>query len=707
MSRTAAKECMEMINFLSRMTDELIYLCDLKEKKIYFSENCVNKFPMPWVDASGYSLQQMQQFMRSKNGKKPFFNIEAFQNLPEDVIHQEYHFADEIGTECRIYSAEKMQYDSEGNPKWIIGYVSDIRFQLEHEKIHGSQEEVLTAALKKSIENDYEGFAICYCPRITLDSCEIQGVEAKICYYTEAEGRILPERFMPILEQTGMIAEMDRWLLHGALVQLKEWRRHLPKLHMSMNLSLLHMKEKTIWDQIFEELEDLDLPGNALTLELSENVCMRDYKSFQRIFERLRRKGIRIAIDDFKTGYSSLRYLSNLDVDEIEISPNIVSGIQYSAYNYRLLGNLVELAHGIKVSVCCKGAETEVALRSLKELQADFSQGPLFGKTMSKKAFEEAYIQKDSAAYEEYRANEARYRAIQIREQSLEQDYVRYEKMAAVLDGMDEVIYVSDPENQDLLYLNASGRKLTECYDYHGKKCYEVMFGKPSPCEFCQRNHVGRDAYHVWELDSDYLHRHFLVKNKLIQWTGKPANLTVGIDITEKEIMSKAAASKDPLTGVYNRKVFEEKVTEHMTKPGGTKDSMMILLDVDNFKAINDRYGHMAGDQVLKQMVEALRKVFRKQDLVGRLGGDEFLVFLKDFTDKEIISGRITEFQKILKENNQYQATCSLGATLVKRENFSYSDSLQKADVALYKSKENGKDMFCFAEQEIRKDNFK
>lgn len=693
MRKDMLKSCLESMRFFSRTTDEVMYLCDLDEKKVYFADNYARKLDISQMEGTEYSLEQIQQFMFSKSGKRAFFKPDTFKELPEKIVFQEYYLLDQQGQTIKIYSTEKLLTDRDGEPLCILGHVSDLVKEQSIDGLHRlEQEERLIEELKNSVLHDFEGFSISYQPCLETDSCRLCSAEARLCYQSPSRGEILAEQFVPLLEQVDLIAQTDRWVLRMALQQCKEWRKYVPDFRVNVNLSLIHMKERMIWEQLDQDLQALNLPGEAVTLELTESVYMKDHRSFNRIFKNLAQKEIRVAIDNFETGYSSLSYLKTISIDEIKINRRIISGIQHSAYNYRLLGNLIELAHRSKIQVCCKGVETETEFRILKELHPDLMQGYFFGKPFTAEEFFDAFINPDSAQYQEMREKEKKYCIMHDAESNLVQEYARYEKMAAVLDGMDEIVYVSDWASDDLLYLNAAGRELTNTYDYANKKCYEVIHGRATPCEFCQKKHAENDSYYAWELDSDYLKRHFLVKNKQTEWSGKKGNLTVCIDITEKEIMSKAA-SKDPLTGVYNRKAFEEGVRKYMQKDDG-KESALILLDIDNFKSINDTYGHIEGDAALKQMVEVLRQVFRKQDLVGRLGGDEFLIFLKNLTDREIIARRLETFQKLFTQQSKYQSTCSMGITTLRKEHFSYTESLNQADIALYRSKEAGKNKF-------------
>ena len=193
-----------------------------------------------------------------------------------------------------------------------------------------------------------------------------------------------PGEFIPLLEQSGMICEVGMWVLQTAVSQCREWRKKLPDFHISVNISYVQLRQKGIEEAVLALLQQMDLPGEALTLEVTESMQLQDYSYFNKIFYEWKRYGIQISIDDFGTGYSSLSYLKSIEVDETKIDRCFVSRIQHNAYNYRLLSNMIELAHSARIKVCCEGVETEEELLALKELKPDVLQGFLFAKPYKK-----------------------------------------------------------------------------------------------------------------------------------------------------------------------------------------------------------------------------------------------------------------------------------------------------------------------------------
>lgn len=402
----------------------------------------------------------------------------------------------------------------------------------------------LLEELKTSVSSGCKGFYLCYQPLINGKTYEIFGAEALLRFQSPTRGVVPPHEFIPVLEQTDLIYNVGEWVLKNALNQCKKWRTYRPDFHISVNISHIQFQDDEMVDFVLETLDTIGLPGDALTLEMTESMQLQDFQHYNKIFYQLEHYGIQIAIDDFGSGYSNLSYLKNLAVDEIKIVREFVSRIQHSAYNYRLLSNMIELAHSADIRVCCEGVETEEELRTIKELHPDLFQGFLFSKPYSTEQFEKKYFIHTCKEFQKCRQQEAYYQSLDFGGEAEGKELVEQEKLSIIVDSMEELIYVRDTYTYDLLYLNDAGRETTGVYDYRGRKCYEVLQGRSEPCEFCQQNYLNHSEYHVWEVASDYLKKNFLLKEKQIPWMGKMASLTIAIDITEKEIMSQKIQEK-------------------------------------------------------------------------------------------------------------------------------------------------------------------
>lgn len=260
----------------------------------------------------------------------------------------------------------------------------------------------LMEELENSVKHGYSGFSLVYQPQIKEGNYQLFGAEALLRYESSVRGRVMPNDFVPLLEQTGLICDVGLWVLRTALKQCREWRKKMPEFHISVNVSYVQLTQGDIMEKVLEELEKSGLPGEALTLEVTESMQLQNLQYYNKIFSEWKKAGIKISVDDFGTGYSSLGYLKQLEIDEIKIDRCFVSGIQNSSYNYRLLCNMMELAAGAQIQVCCEGVEEKEELQTLEELKPDLLQGYLFSKPCDIKQFERIYFDSTDLEYQEY-----------------------------------------------------------------------------------------------------------------------------------------------------------------------------------------------------------------------------------------------------------------------------------------------------------------
>lgn len=482
-----------------------------------------------------------------------------------------YHHKDDTDSGLLYLYAENAldQAKKEGKNRMIFFSADDYQRDLKQVE--------LVAEMKASVQANCKGFHLEYQPQISGRDFSIYGVEALLRYDSPSRGRISPDEFIPLLEQTGLISAVGKWIIETAVYQCKQWRKHIPNLHMSVNMSYVQLKKNCVTEMVLDALKKAELPGEALTLELTEHIQLQDYHHFNKIFYIWKQHGIRISIDDFGTGYSSLSYLKSIEINEVKIDRCFVEHVQYNAYNFHLLRNMIELAHSAKINVCCEGVETIEELMVLQELHADILQGFFFAKPCTVEAFEQTYICDESEAYRDRVEKEANIRSLKSGENQKRLEELCNEEIGNITESMDEIVYVSDPDTYQLYYLNETGRRLTGVYDYKGCKCYSVLQGRDEPCDFCTNEKLCKEKFLIWEMENQFLDKHFLVKDKLIPWKGKMARVEIAVDITEKEILS---------SKIQNRLRFERAIL----------DSCRILVSAsDAEKAVY---------QVLKIMIE-------------------------------------------------------------------------------------------------------
>ena len=165
-----------------------------------------------------------------------------------------------------------------------------------------------------------------------------------------------------------------------------------------------------------------------------------------------------------------------------------------------------------------------------------------------------------------------------------------------------------------------------------------------------------------------------------------------------RELALKANSEQDSLTRVFNRGTFEEKADRVLCSGGDELSHAVILIDVDNLKAINDRYGHVVGDNTLVLIAGVLRSVFQPGDLIGRLGGDEFVVLMQAVPGDELVSRRVRQVNEALRRtaSDDFMTSCSMGISMYPKDGTTFGQLYRRADQALYRAKRAGRDDFYF-----------
>lgn len=413
----------------------------------------------------------------------------------------------------------------------------------------------LKADLQKSVQDGFKGFYLCYQPQVFSHSYRLHGAEALLRYVSPRRGNVSPVEFVPILEESKLICPVGQWVLKTALEQCRKWREYIPEFCVSVNMSYAQLCEEDITDTVLDALRESGLPGNALTVEITEGMQLLNYSNLNQMFRQWKQFGITVSIDDFGTGYSSLGWLKEMEVDEIKIDRCFVSNIQHSAYNFRLLGNMIELAESSQIRVCCEGIETTEELAALEELRPGLLQGFLFSKPCQTWQFENAYIDRTNQEYQDREQREKMYRQLVFGyEKTSASEWPEEEVVQAIMEAENDVFYVSDLETYELYYLNPAGQKIMGVRDYRGKKCYKVLQGMDEPCPFCTNKYLKADDFYIWDQKNEYCGRHFVLKDKLITFRGKQAHMAVALDITKHEIVSQ---------DVQERLSFANKVVEY------------------------------------------------------------------------------------------------------------------------------------------------
>ena len=230
---------------------------------------------------------------------------------------------------------------------------------------------------------ELEEFTLLYQPQINVKSGEIIGVEALLRWNHPKQGHISPNEFIPFAEETGLIIEIDNWVLNNAISKASQWiKSGLSKIRMAINISARHLAEDNFVEKITQALNKFDVPGQCIEIEITENAIMDDMDGVINKLKQLRALDISIAIDDFGTGYSSLTYLHKLPIHTLKIDRTFLQDDRFSNDDYTIVNTIVAMAKGLKLNVIAEGIETQRQLDYLREIGCNEAQGFLIGKPM-------------------------------------------------------------------------------------------------------------------------------------------------------------------------------------------------------------------------------------------------------------------------------------------------------------------------------------
>jgi diguanylate cyclase (GGDEF)-like protein len=240
---------------------------------------------------------------------------------------------------------------------------------------------------------DKDQFVLFYQPKLHLASGRITGVEALIRWNDPQCGLVLPDRFIGVLEETGLIREVGRWVLRKAVEDHLRWRSAgLAPVRIAVNVSPLQLRNHAFVREIQHVIAIDPHAAGSLELEMTESLVMEDLKHNIESLRAIRELGITLAIDDFGTGFSSLSYLAKLPVHTLKIDRSFITDMTAGPEAMALVSTIIKLAHSMSLKVVAEGVETAQQSRLLRSLKCDEIQGYLASVPMSRKQFEASYL---------------------------------------------------------------------------------------------------------------------------------------------------------------------------------------------------------------------------------------------------------------------------------------------------------------------------
>jgi diguanylate cyclase (GGDEF)-like protein len=241
----------------------------------------------------------------------------------------------------------------------------------------------LESDLRRALERNE--FRVFYQPIVSVETGRLAGFEALVRWQHPERGLVAPSDFIPVAEETGLIAPLGSWILENACRQMQEWHQQHPAnrtLTMSVNLSSKQLIQSGLVQEVKEILEKTGLPARSLKLEITESVVMENAELATTMLKQLSDLNVHLCIDDFGTGYSSLSYLHRFPVDTLKIDRSFVNRIEEKDENVEIVRTIATLARNLGMEVVAEGVESEDQLACLKALKCEYAQGYLFSRPL-------------------------------------------------------------------------------------------------------------------------------------------------------------------------------------------------------------------------------------------------------------------------------------------------------------------------------------
>ena len=243
-------------------------------------------------------------------------------------------------------------------------------------------------------------FKVFYQPKFDVrpDVPVLASAEALVRWVHPELGMINPGVFIPLFEENGLIQQLDLFVWREAARQIREWKERLDySVPVSVNVSRIDMYDPNITDTLLGVLQEQDLAGEDLLLELTESAYTQDSQQIIEVAEKLRRLGFQIELDDFGTGYSSLNMISDLPIDALKLDMRFIRNAFREGGNTQMLELIISISDYLSVPVIAEGVETKEQLRALKTLGCDIVQGYFFSRPVPAGEFEPFILQKKEA----------------------------------------------------------------------------------------------------------------------------------------------------------------------------------------------------------------------------------------------------------------------------------------------------------------------
>jgi diguanylate cyclase (GGDEF)-like protein/PAS domain S-box-containing protein len=252
-------------------------------------------------------------------------------------------------------------------------------YQFFTEEMNVKVQERLTMETRLRKALDLREFFLLYQPKVDVSSGVIAGAEALLRWQREGDEIVMPDEFIPLLEETGLIVQVGDWVLRAVCLQGRAWLdTGAPPLIISVNVSARQFHQKNLPEKVETILRETGFPPHHLEIELTESIIIQDVEETILKLDRLKELGVRLSLDDFGTGYSSLNYLKRFPIDILKIDRSFINGLTTDPDDATIVSTIIAMAHNLNMNVVAEGVETRKQLQFVDQHGCEEVQGFFF-----------------------------------------------------------------------------------------------------------------------------------------------------------------------------------------------------------------------------------------------------------------------------------------------------------------------------------------
>ncbi|MEG2648500.1 MAG: EAL domain-containing protein [Anaerovoracaceae bacterium] len=535
-------------------------------------------------------------------------------------------------------------------------------------------------------------------PKEDISSGYIIGAEALVRWKHPKFGMLSPGVFIPLFEKNGFISKLDYYVWEESCRMIKEWKeKGQGVVPISVNISRNDFYDEDLLDKLLLMTSKYNVEHKYLHVEVTESLYMDNPEELVKIVNQIRSMGFKIEMDDFGKGYSSLNMIGEMPIDVLKIDMSFIQN--FTEEKKTIMGFIVALSRWLNLDTIVEGVETEEQKETVRRSGCNCIQGYYCSKPLPKAKFEEYVkgrpigepnISKRINLINDQPVFDDRHTILVVEDMEVSREiiremlFTRY-NIVEVNNGKEAWEYLQDNSHAvsvvllDLMMPIMDGFRFLDMYkqDERFADIPVIITSEIEKDSEAKAIQLGAVSFVGKPYQKEILIHHIRNAIKTLEFATIKRSLEEQVDNYEE------AAHKDHLTEILNRRGLTNAI-KNLPKGKGVGHALL-MLDIDNLKQCNDTYGHDFGDELIKKIANYLTSATRSDDIVARIGGDEFIVVLKFLADKDIAFAkgkRISDGIKAIelsKEN--IIASCSIGIAILEdpdefEETWKWADSV-------------------------------